>query len=85
MKFPKIINLINNCLKKSSFFYIGIHEGSKIFRDNFDRLYCYYKEDEIKDILESMNFKILKILKKSSKSFTGEKIKIMNIFCQKVS
>ena len=40
--------------------------------------------EEIKEILSLNNFKIIDIYKKLSKSYTGEKIDIMNIFSQKI-
>ncbi len=82
-QFSNTLRLLSESIKQKSILYIGIHEGDRVFRDRLGRLYCYFKEDEIKEILSLNNFKIIDFHKKKSKSFTGEKINIMNIFSQK--
>ena len=84
VQIPKILLLLNDSLKSKAHIYIGIHEGKKICRDKFGRLYCYFQEQEIRDLLEKSNFKVLKIDKSLSKSFDDKKINIMHIFSQKV-
>ena len=76
---PGIVSELNKCLKKDGKYYIGIHEGSKTIRDKLGRHYCYYKEEEIRDILINSGFKISGIIKEKSLSFDGNPINIMHI------
>ena len=76
---PGIVSKFNKCLKKDGKYYIGIHEGSKTIRDKLGRHYCYYKEEEIRDILINSGFKISGIIKEKSLSFDGNPINIMHI------
>ena len=75
-----ILNLIKKSLKKNGIFYLGIHEGEKVFRDSLDRFYCYYNEDEITKLLQNQKFEIFKINKEKSSAYDGSPINIMNIF-----
>ena len=81
--FKPALKLLNNSLSKTGFFYIGIHEGNKEIRDNLGRYYSYYCENEISEIIQSLNLKILSLDKFESNSFDGKKINTMHLLIQK--
>ena len=80
-----ILSLINRSLKLNGKLYIGIHEGEKTIRDSLGRYYCYYMENEIKDLLLKEGFNVHKLSKHESIGYDGSSINIMNIDIKKIN
>ncbi len=56
---PGHLAAIKRALKPSGVFYIGLKLGKGEARDALGRLYTYYEEDELKDLLKTAGFTVL--------------------------
>jgi ubiquinone/menaquinone biosynthesis C-methylase UbiE len=68
---PSILKKVYTVLKNKGFFYISVKEGEgeKNILDeryNLERHFSYFKESELKKLLEDSNFKTLKVSKSKS-------------------
>ena len=81
--FKPALKILKNSLSKTGFFYIGIHKGNKEIRDTLGRYYSYYAQSEIREIVKSLDLKILSLDKLESKSFDDKKINTMHLLIQR--
>ena len=56
---PGHLAAIKRALKPGGVFYIGLKLGKGEARDALGRLYTYYEEDELKDLLKTAGFTVL--------------------------
>ncbi len=57
--FPKHLAAIHRALKPSGLFHLGMKTGTGAARDNIDRLYTYYSEEELDAHLNTAGFEIV--------------------------
>lgn len=55
---PRHLAAIKRALKPGGVFYIGLKLGKGEARDALGRLYTYYEEDELKDLLKTAGFTV---------------------------
>ena len=75
-----LVRKVSSALNKSGVFYVGIHEGNKIYRDNLHRLYVPRTEIDLRKIFRKNNFKIFNFFKEKNLSFDNKPINVMHIF-----
>lgn len=87
---PNILKQIHLLLKENGCFYLSLKKGTgelleidSRYEGEHKKFWAYYEENEIKNILEAANFKILhfKLIKKSNPYLTHDAFRI---FCQKI-
>ena len=69
--FPKHLAQIKQCLKPGGVFYIALKLGKGEARDSLGRLYTYYEEDDLKDLLKTAGFTVLNCAFGESKGMDG--------------
>ena len=60
--------------------YLGLKEGTGEHRDSLDRLYVYYSEPEIRDLLEAAGFGIDRVIRDRNKGYDGSDVRELHIF-----
>lgn len=68
---PRHLSAIHKALKPSGHFHIGLKLGAGSERDDLDRMYTYYEEQELYDLMTSAGFTILATRKDSEKGLAG--------------
>ncbi|MBV1866011.1 MAG: class I SAM-dependent methyltransferase [Rhodobacteraceae bacterium] len=68
---PRYLDAIHRALKPRGIFYIGMKTGTGTKRDSLGRLYTYYTETELHDLLTSAGFTILNIRKGAGAGLDG--------------
>jgi len=69
--FPKHLGAIHSALKPAGFFHLGMKTGDGAARDNIDRFYTYYAEQELKDHLSEAGFEIVETSTGESPGLAG--------------
>jgi len=54
-----ILQNIVQALEKHGIFYISLKQGEKTKTDDLGRPFYYWKDEELREIFESLNFKVL--------------------------
>ncbi len=68
---PRHLSAIHKALKPSGHFHIGLKLGAGSERDDLDRIYTYYEEPELYDLMTSAGFTILATRKDSEEGLAG--------------
>jgi len=88
--FPSVLNRIYCLLKKNGYFYLTLKKGSNEglekdlrYNDNVVKFWSYFSEEELKNFLETADFKILEfsLVKKNHSYQTHDAFRV---FCQRV-
>lgn len=88
-KFPSVLNKIHSLLKDDGYFYLALKKGvgekleiDQHYKGNFKKFWSYFEKEELIDILQRAQFKILDfdIVEKNHSYQTGHAFRI---FCQK--
>jgi predicted TPR repeat methyltransferase len=82
---PAILSRLSRALRQNGWLYIGIHEGSETVRDDLDRLYEHYREDELRTLLADQGIEIVQVRRSQSTGYDGRPIQCMEIEAQKVA
>ncbi|WP_299984989.1 bifunctional 2-polyprenyl-6-hydroxyphenol methylase/3-demethylubiquinol 3-O-methyltransferase UbiG [uncultured Ruegeria sp.] len=69
--FPRHLSAIHKALKPGGQFFLGMKLGTGEHRDDLDRYYCYYSEDEISQALSKAGFTIDRTEKGVGKGLAG--------------
>ncbi|NOX39832.1 MAG: class I SAM-dependent methyltransferase [Alphaproteobacteria bacterium] len=75
---------IARALKDGGLLYIGIHEGDEVIRDNLDRLYTPYTEQDLRARLALNHIEISRIERAQSTGYDGREIDCMHIEARKI-
>ncbi|MFT5007290.1 MAG: putative TPR repeat methyltransferase [Paracoccaceae bacterium] len=81
---PGVLGRLARALCADGWLYIGIHEGRETVRDNLDRLYEHYQEDELRGLLADSGIEIIKVNRGNSTGYDGRPIEHMEIEARKV-
>ncbi len=73
---------VSRAMNKNGVFYVGIHEGHKIYRDNLQRLYVPRSEKDLRKVFKKNNFRIFNFFKEKNFSFDNNQINVMHIFAK---
>ena len=68
---PRHLSAIHKALKPSGYFHIGLKTGTGSARDDIDRMYTYYEEEELCDLLTSAGFTVIAVRKDSMEGMAG--------------
>jgi len=82
---PEVLRRIARALRKSGWLYIGIHMGDETLRDNLDRLYEHYQEDELRNLLADCGIKVISVTHGESTGYDGRPIEHMEIEARKIA
>lgn len=53
---PRILNALHQALKPNGILHLGMKIGQGAKRDKFDRYYCYYSQEDLRDYLSKADF-----------------------------
>jgi len=68
---PHHLQAAHTALKKGGYFHIGMKLGTGEIRDSLARMYTYYEEDELKELIENAGFTIATTRKDAMKGMAG--------------
>ncbi len=68
---PRHLSAIHKALKPNGHFHIGMKLGIGEIRDTMDRMYTYYEEAELKDMIRTAGFTIATTRKDAMKGMAG--------------
>lgn len=63
--------------------YLGLKEGEGSYRDRLDRLYVYYTEPEIRDLLTQARFRVTKVTHDRNEGYDGSDVRELHIFAER--
>lgn len=82
-KMPDLLGSIAAALQPGGWLYIGIHEGNETLRDDLGRLYCHYKQEELRQMLLEHGLQTVTVDQDKSTSYDGRPIDCLHIEAQK--
>ena len=71
---------IQNALQQGGLLYLGLKEGEGEHRDSLNRLYVYFREDEIEALLKEAGFTDIDIRIREDKGYDGVAVNGMHIY-----
>ncbi len=87
---PDVLKKINFILKENGYFYLALKKGSgeilehdSRYDGDFKKFWSFFEEDELKNILQEAQFKILEF-DTVEKSHTYQTHSAFRVFCQKI-
>ena len=69
---PRHLSAIHTALKPGGLFHIAVKEGTGAHRDSINRLYTYYTEAELTDLLQAAGFSVGPYRRGRDKGLSGE-------------
>jgi len=79
--FPHHLAAIKQSLKQGGTFYIALKLGKGEARDALGRLYTYFEEDELKDLLMTAGFTVVDCAYGESKGLDGTMARWISVAC----
>ena len=76
---------LNTALKDAGVLYVGLMSGEGHERDGHDRLYTYFTEPEMRDLLDRAGFDVDGVEGKTGQRYDGSPVEEMHIFARKRS
>lgn len=81
VSFPGHLAAIKHSLKPGGVFYIALKLGKGEARDALGRLYTYYEEDDLKDLLMTAGFSVVDCTFGKSKGLDGSMARWISVAC----
>lgn len=88
--FPEVLKKIHNLLKKEGLLYLALKKGQGEsleadlrYEGDVKKFWSFYEEDELKNILQNTNFKILSF-DLIEKEYSYQTHSAFRVFCQKI-
>jgi 2-polyprenyl-3-methyl-5-hydroxy-6-metoxy-1,4-benzoquinol methylase len=69
---PRHLSAIHKTLKPGGLFHVAVKEGTGAHRDSINRLYTYYTEAELTDLLQAAGFSVGPYRRGRDKGLSGE-------------
>ncbi|WP_281955429.1 class I SAM-dependent methyltransferase [Pseudophaeobacter arcticus] len=79
--FTKHLAALKHSLKPGGVFYIALKLGKGEARDALGRLYTYYEEDELKDLLTTTGFTVVNCAFGQGKGLDGQMARWISVAC----
>ncbi len=81
---PKHLVAIHRALKTNGVFHIALKLGEAEKRDRLGRMYTYYSEPEIVNLLENNGFDVVSVQTGEQASLTGDMEPWITLLCQRI-
>ena len=81
---PGHLRRLHRALRPGGKLYLGLKEGEGSHRDRLDRLYVYYAEPEIRDLLENAGFSVSNVTHDRNKGYDGSDVRELHVFADRL-